>query len=304
MLAQNCIQPDVVIVIDDGSPVPARDELAEFSEDERRIFTLIEQSNAGVSAARNRGLAALPSTVDLVAFLDPDDVWIPDHLATAVSAFQNGADFYFSDCQLPGRPRTRFAECRLSPDFAEQLPIGKPVFWYSGDLFSAIVRQTPIGTPTVVFRRSCYPDLRFREGLSIGEDSLFWLHLVARGVRAAFSTQVDVECGTGVNICMSARWGTPQQLNILAQSVIFHRILARLLPLTPELSLWNTSRIKQIRRDFVLNFFHLIRRGQKIEWRAVGDFLLQDPLLAAEVLAAPMRVSASTLLSRVSHPGE
>lgn len=69
------------LLIDDGS----RDEVAVrcrevIARDAR--FRLIQQPNAGVSAARNRGLDALPATCDYVTFVDPDDWVAPTYLET------------------------------------------------------------------------------------------------------------------------------------------------------------------------------------------------------------------------------
>ncbi len=48
---------------------------------------MIRQPNSGPGAARNRGIAA--SRAEFVAFLDADDEWLPDHLATALAALRN-----------------------------------------------------------------------------------------------------------------------------------------------------------------------------------------------------------------------
>lgn len=62
-----------VIVVDDGST----DCTAAIAESFAGV-TVIRQANQGVSAARNTGVAA--STGDVIAFLDSDDLWLPDKL--------------------------------------------------------------------------------------------------------------------------------------------------------------------------------------------------------------------------------
>lgn len=77
VLAQSA-SPDEIIVVDDGSTDGGGDLLSPYVE--KFGVRLFRQENSGVSAARNRGVYA--ATGEYVAFLDADDVWLPNHLAT------------------------------------------------------------------------------------------------------------------------------------------------------------------------------------------------------------------------------
>ncbi len=66
-------EPLETIVVDDGSTDDTRSLMAEWPE-----VRYLHQPNQGASAARNAGIAA--ATSDLLAFLDVDDLWTPDHL--------------------------------------------------------------------------------------------------------------------------------------------------------------------------------------------------------------------------------
>jgi glycosyltransferase involved in cell wall biosynthesis len=68
-----------VIVVDDGSTV----DLWALLEPCKSAVTHIRQENAGAGAARNTGVRA--ASGDFIAFLDHDDVWLPDKLATQIA---------------------------------------------------------------------------------------------------------------------------------------------------------------------------------------------------------------------------
>ncbi len=74
-----------IIVIDDGSDDDTESTLAPLLADRRIHY--IRQENAGPAVARNRGLDA--ATGEFVAFLDSDDLWLPNSVEDRVRAFES-----------------------------------------------------------------------------------------------------------------------------------------------------------------------------------------------------------------------
>ena len=73
-----------VIVINDGSPDTPKLEQGLAPYMSRIVY--LKQENRGVSAARNTGIAAARGS--LIAFLDADDVWLPNYLEVQVKRIQ------------------------------------------------------------------------------------------------------------------------------------------------------------------------------------------------------------------------
>lgn len=74
-------RPIEIIVVDDGSTDGTPGIIAGLGARVRALH----QPNRGPSAARNAGLAAASGT--FVAFLDADDLWLPDKLARQMAHF-------------------------------------------------------------------------------------------------------------------------------------------------------------------------------------------------------------------------
>lgn len=78
VLSQTC-PPEEIIVVNDGSTDGSEKVVEEMNHS---LIRLISQPNAGVSAARNRGISEAKG--EWIAFLDADDEWLNGFLATII----------------------------------------------------------------------------------------------------------------------------------------------------------------------------------------------------------------------------
>lgn len=76
-----------VLVVDDGSTNPETIRILESYKDQ---ITLVQQPNSGASAARNK--AAQLASGNWLAFLDSDDLWLPDKLEKQVAEIRRNPE--------------------------------------------------------------------------------------------------------------------------------------------------------------------------------------------------------------------
>lgn len=88
------LTPLEIIVIDDGSTDDTGTVVQAFGDRVRYIG----QKNAGVCAARNRGVAE--SGGELIAFLDADDIWEPEKLEQQVAIFAEDPEIGMVHCAM------------------------------------------------------------------------------------------------------------------------------------------------------------------------------------------------------------
>jgi glycosyltransferase involved in cell wall biosynthesis len=162
-----------VVVVDDGSRDATGSIAASFPEPVR----VVSQENAGVAAARNRGIAEAHG--ELVAFCDADDVLLPRHLEALVATYDSsGGGIATSNCYwlFPGGihpARTRYKGGFPRPE-RQRLAILEQNFVSTMSLFPKVLVDE-IGP--------------FDEELVVAEDWDFWLRAIYSGRRVALQSE-------------------------------------------------------------------------------------------------------------------
>lgn len=150
-----------ILVIDDGSTDDSADVCAALAAQDNRI-RLIQQKNAGVSAARNQGVAQ--SKGEYLTFVDADDLLLEGALQTLWDGMQAGADLAIGShleyragkCREVSRQTREFDADSILHDFTQ---FDELINFLWGKLF----------------RRSIIADnrLEFDRSLPYGEDHTF-----------------------------------------------------------------------------------------------------------------------------------
>lgn len=100
-IGHQTVAPKEVLVVDDCSPEPVDDIIADFASfpGYPPIRLIKHDRNRGQAAARNTGAAA--TDAEFLAFLDHDDVWGPRHLEDAMKVLtDSNADLSFCPAQV------------------------------------------------------------------------------------------------------------------------------------------------------------------------------------------------------------
>lgn len=159
-----------LIIIDDGSKDGTKDAVAGFHNADMKY---IYQDNAGVSAARNRGIQE--SSHAYVCFLDADDEWTENHLEELVSLIEkyDHCGMYVTGYDL----RLNNGETiHKSQQILKRIP--EEIF-ASNDGFDILIRNGYfLNTNTVCIKREVFDKVGlFVEGVKNGEDDDMWFRI-------------------------------------------------------------------------------------------------------------------------------
>ncbi len=174
-----------VLVIDDGSTDETAALVAGMAKIESRI-RLVQQNNRGIAATRNRAMRLAQASI--VAFLDADDCWTPDHLSVHFAMLDDphiSVAFGVASFVDPqGRHTGDFSRTAPGRVSAQTAFIGNPCTTSS----------------TMLIRRAAFEAIGpFRAGLDHAEDQEWILRGVLAGHIFACSGQRTTAYATSTN---------------------------------------------------------------------------------------------------------
>lgn len=152
-----------IIVVDDGSKDRAEETVKNKYGDKIHYFY---QMNKGVPAARNQGIKIARG--EYIAFLDDDDIWLPEKLRHQVTLL----DSYLN----VGLVYTNYYKVQSGKKSANTyFDIFRP---YRGRVLRELYKKNNICPSSVVLRKKCIDKVGlFDESLSQAEDYDLWLRL-------------------------------------------------------------------------------------------------------------------------------
>ena len=162
ILSQSCI-PNEIIVVDDGS----NDDTSVLMTSVYPEIVFIQQSNTGVSSARNVGIKR--ASGDWIAFLDSDDEWLPEKLKTQMNALYKNPEIKICHTnEIWIRNGTRVNPKKKHEKFG-------------GWIFQKCLPLCCISPSSVIIHKSVFKEIGlFDDSLPACEDYDLWLRITVR----------------------------------------------------------------------------------------------------------------------------
>jgi teichuronic acid biosynthesis glycosyltransferase TuaG len=181
-----------LLIVDDASTDDTLSIARRFEGQDERIRVIPLDQNSGVANARNVGIRNARG--QFLAFLDSDDIWLPEKLSIQIDFMdQTGAGFSF----------TRYRKLKADGSLGREITIPDTVN------YEQLLKGNVIGCLTVVIDRKFIPYFQMPR---IGhEDYVTWLQILKQG-NTAFGIQKELAryrlSGSSVsgNKQKSARW--------------------------------------------------------------------------------------------------
>ncbi|MBU7582200.1 MAG: glycosyltransferase [Nostoc sp. TH1S01] len=154
-----------LIVINDGSTDLTLEIISQIQDSRLKVFSF---ENAGGNVSRNRGLQQ--ATGEFVSFLDADDVWTPDKLASQFKALQDNVD-----------AKVAYSWTDYIDEHGQFLVSGNHIT-VNGDVYERLLISNFLenGSNPLIYKEALVELGGFDESLSAAQDWDMWLRLAAK----------------------------------------------------------------------------------------------------------------------------
>jgi len=157
------------LVTDDCSTDQTLSILNRIAEQDSRVKVFQNQVNSGAAVSRNKSLHHAKSK--FIAFIDSDDLWLPDKLQKQIQFMEEGIDFSFTAYELVDAQGQRLDQQVDSGQYG--------AFGYA----DMLRKKATLGCSTVIIRRAAFAELTMPL-IRTGQDYAFWLKLLKTGKSA------------------------------------------------------------------------------------------------------------------------
>lgn len=160
-----------LIIVDDGSTDGTVDYLHALAGRDNRVSVILHPHCANPARVRNAGVAGAHG--DYIAFLDSDDLWLPDKLTVQVGRLHQDPQcrWSYTADMLIGTHGEEIA-------FASGVPLTQPSGWILDALIRAVAS---VSLPSVLVERGLFLDSgSYDETFRYCEDVELWCRLAVR----------------------------------------------------------------------------------------------------------------------------
>lgn len=184
VLSQNYNGELEIIVVDDNNPDSeerkATEILMQSYSNQKSVRYLCHAVNKNGAAARNTGIKA--SKGELIAFLDDDDVFLPEKLAKQVTYLKEHPEFDATYCLAQNYDKTPIPATPFTGDVSKQL----------------LMLESNMFTPSLMFRREALLVINgFDESFRRHQDYELLLRFFDAGYKMGCVPEILIELGRG-----------------------------------------------------------------------------------------------------------
>lgn len=214
VLAQSFVDFEIVVV-NDGSKDDSEAVVKSISDTRIRFYS---QENQGVSAARNFGIEK--AKADLIAFLDADDYWYPNHLDTLKTLHDT-----FPNCGLYASAYVKqFNAVRIPSIYKNILTtpnwMGVVADYFESSQINSIAWTSAVMIPKKVFATIGTFDTNIT--LGAGEDTDLWIRIALQYEVAFCNTVTAIHNLHSDNRISNANTNLRQFINLDAYEYAAH----------------------------------------------------------------------------------